>query len=100
MGAQVHVFESDVTIPKFAVFKLLDEIDSLPKGHVTFSVKESNDRFGSWFDGSFLLDNRIMVRLLMDLSSCFDFIFLILYSQQMRSIGLGLDRFARRQADS
>ncbi len=55
------MFENDVTIPKFAVFRLLDEIDSLPRGHVTFSVKESNDRFGSWFDASFLIENRIQV---------------------------------------
>jgi hypothetical protein len=67
-GAQVHVFETDVVVPKFSAFKLLSEVETMPRGFVTFSVKESNDRFGGWFQTSFLYDGKILV------SACLGFV--------------------------
>eukprot|EP01034_Spumella_vulgaris_P021413 gene21413-27443_t len=64
LGAQLHVFESDVVVPRFSVFKQLDK-DALggeyaaPSGKVIFSVRESIDRLVTWMETAFLIKTPI-----------------------------------------
>lgn len=54
----LHVFETDITVPRFAAFCQLDEPypnDFVGNG-VIFSVKEGLERFVSYFSSSFLLN--------------------------------------------
>lgn len=57
LGAQIHVFEKDIEIPKFAVFCQLQELSqyTIPVGTVKFSARESIERFVSWMKESFIL---------------------------------------------
>lgn len=61
LGAQVHVFETDISLPKFSAFKVFTDASSLalPKGNVVFSVKENTDRFISWIHSSFIVKDKI-----------------------------------------
>jgi len=58
LGAQIHVFETDINIPKFSAFAQLTEDLSqftAPTGNVKFTCREPIDRFIQWFSSSFLL---------------------------------------------
>ncbi len=66
LGAQLHVFESDVVLPRFSVFKQLgpDSMDqyAAPSGKVIFSVHESIDRLVTWIQGAFLIKTPVKVK--------------------------------------
>jgi len=63
LQTQLHVFETDINIPKFAAFAQTSEITQypLPRGVVSFCVKDSIERFVQWIQGSFLLTSRTAV---------------------------------------
>jgi hypothetical protein len=66
LGAQLYVFETDVLLPRFSVFKQLgsDSMDqyAAPSGKVIFSVNDSIDRLVMWIQGAFLIRTPIKVR--------------------------------------
>lgn len=64
LGAQLHVFESDVVVPKFSMFKYLPDSTGveLPASKVTFSVRESIDRVVTWIQSVFIVTTKIPVR--------------------------------------
>ncbi len=58
LGAQLHVFETDVKVPRFAVFKHLPDGAApfeMPGAKVLFTLRESVDRVATWMQGVFLL---------------------------------------------
>lgn len=60
-SAQLYVFESVVEIPKFSIFKLLEEGDPCtdPVSMVTLKLNESVARIADWVKSAFLLPNSI-----------------------------------------
>ncbi len=63
LGAQLHVFESDVIVPKFSVFKHLTETAGFvaPTSSVTFSLREPVDRIIAWMQSVFIIAKPIKV---------------------------------------
>jgi Bardet-Biedl syndrome 2 protein len=61
LGQQIHVFETDIEIPKFSAFTQVADLSqySTPAGSVKFMVREPIDRFISWMNSSFILKNPI-----------------------------------------
>jgi len=58
LGGIVHVFETTITLPRFASFKYIDEqhagIYPVAEANVTFALKDSLDRMLSWVQTSFI----------------------------------------------
>lgn len=60
-STQLVVFEKDLVIPKFSAFSLLDDLTKfpVPKGSVTFTVRDSMDSIIDYINGSFLLPRKL-----------------------------------------
>lgn len=63
LGAQLHVFESDVLLPRFSVFRYLPDPGDLvvPKTGVTFSLREPVDRIVSWICSVFIVEKPVRI---------------------------------------
>lgn len=63
LGAHLHIFETIVTLPKFAAFKHVDDPSyyQMPVGKVTFALRDSLDRMLSWIRSVFLVPKLIKV---------------------------------------
>lgn len=66
LGTQLHVFETDVKVPRFSVFRHLSTEEQAnvyvaPQGKVIFSVRETIDRVVAWLETVFLLQQKIKV---------------------------------------
>jgi Bardet-Biedl syndrome 2 protein len=72
LGTQIHVFETDIEIPKFAAFSQLIELSQYtpPVGNVKFMTREPIERFINWMNSSFLLKAPIPVILFPFFSHC------------------------------
>ena len=67
VSTQLHVFESEVFIPRFASFKLLDltsknngnsnVINGEPNSQVVLRINESVDRLIDWVSSGFIIEN-------------------------------------------
>eukprot|EP01039_Chlorochromonas_danica_P003873 gene3873-4231_t len=60
-STQLIVEEKDLFLPKFAAFVLLDDLSRfpVPKGSVTFTVKDSLERIIDYINDAFLLPRRL-----------------------------------------
>ena len=61
MSTQLHVFESEVSIPRFAGYQVVEDGQGgiEPNSQVTVRVNESVSRFAGWVSSGFILPNRI-----------------------------------------
>ena len=61
-AAQLHVFESEVQVPRFSAFKMIDESKNRlePNSQVTVRVNESLERLLDWVKTAFLLSSQLV----------------------------------------
>ena len=60
--AQLHVFESEVHVPRFSAFKMIDESKNTlePNSQVTVRINESLERLLDWVKTAFLLSSHLV----------------------------------------
>ena len=67
LSSQLHVFESEIKIPRFSGFKLISgenisDIGLEPNSQVTVRINESVSRFSGWISSGFILPQPLQVQ--------------------------------------